>query len=77
MLDMGGPGYSIPAEFNPRYYHKKGAFAAALKGDSVNPEKSSSGSQFYIVQGSVFNLTQLNNMVTQGIHSIFTAQQNK
>lgn len=45
------PGYNIPAEFVPEYYHKKGALAAARKSDRVNPEKKSSGSQFYIVQG--------------------------
>jgi len=51
---MGGPGYTIPAEINPNFFHKKGALAAARQGDSVNPEKASSGSQFYIVQGQVY-----------------------
>lgn len=51
MLGNGGPGYTIPAEFVNEYYHKKGAVAAARLGDQVNPEKASSGSQFYIVQG--------------------------
>lgn len=46
-----GPGYRIDAEFNPQYIHKKGALAAARQGDNVNPEKKSSGSQFYIVHG--------------------------
>lgn len=46
----GGPGYTIPAEFVPEYTHKKGALAAARKGDAANPLKESSGSQFYIVQ---------------------------
>jgi len=46
----GGPGYTIPAEFNPNLKHDKGALAAARMGDGVNPEKASSGSQFYIVQ---------------------------
>lgn len=46
----GGPGYTIPAEFNPALKHKKGAMAAARKGDSANPNKESSGSQFYLVQ---------------------------
>lgn len=46
----GGPGYTIPAEFVPEYTHKKGALAAARRGDSANPMKESSGSQFYIVQ---------------------------
>ncbi|MBC8487585.1 MAG: peptidylprolyl isomerase [Bacteroidetes bacterium] len=47
------PGYTIPAEFVPGKYHKKGALAAARKSDPVNPEKASSGSQFYFVQGQV------------------------
>ena len=48
----GGPGYEIPAEFVPEYRHKKGALAAARRGDMVNSLKESSGSQFYIVQNS-------------------------
>lgn len=47
---QGGPGYTIPAEFVPEYIHKKGALAAARRGDVANPKKESSGSQFYIVQ---------------------------
>lgn len=46
----GGPGYQIPAEFVPEHKHIKGALAAARKGDSANPLKESSGSQFYLVQ---------------------------
>lgn len=46
----GGPDYTIPAEFIPEYTHKKGALAAARRGDAANPMKESSGSQFYIVQ---------------------------
>ena len=46
----GGPDYTIPAEFVPEYTHKKGALAAARRGDTVNPYKESSGSQFYLVQ---------------------------
>lgn len=46
----GGPGYTVPAEFVETLHHKKGAIAAARMGDFVNPEKESSGSQFYIVQ---------------------------
>ncbi len=56
MLGEGGPGYTLPAEFNfPTYFHKKGALAAAREGDQVNPEKESAGSQFYIVQGKVYD----------------------
>lgn len=47
---QGGPDYTIPAEFVKEYYHKKGALAAARKGDMANPKKASSGSQFYLVQ---------------------------
>ena len=46
----GGPNYTIPAEFVGEYHHKKGAIAAARKGDMANPKRASSGSQFYIVQ---------------------------
>lgn len=49
----GGPGYNVPAEFVPEYTHKKGALAAARRGDAANPLKESSGSQFYIVQDPV------------------------
>src|SRR5690606_10074632 len=54
-LGNGGPGYTIPAEFHPSLFHKKGALAAARMGDDTNPLKASSGSQFYIVQGKVFS----------------------
>ena len=47
---QGGPGYTVPAEFVPEYRHKKGALAAARRGDAANPERESSGSQFYLVQ---------------------------
>jgi cyclophilin family peptidyl-prolyl cis-trans isomerase len=50
-VEKGTEGALIPAEFNPALIHKKGALAAARTGDNVNPEKKSSGSQFYIVQG--------------------------
>ncbi len=53
-LGNGGPGYTVPAEFRQTLYHKKGVIAAARTGDNVNPQKASSGSQFYIVQGKVF-----------------------
>ncbi|MGM9736612.1 MAG: peptidylprolyl isomerase [Candidatus Cryptobacteroides sp.] len=50
LYGQGGPDYTIPAEFVNEYWHKKGALAAARKGDMANPKKASSGSQFYIVQ---------------------------
>jgi cyclophilin family peptidyl-prolyl cis-trans isomerase len=49
---QGGPGYTIPAEILPNHKHKKGALAAARKGDTANPNRESSGSQFYIVQNA-------------------------
>jgi peptidyl-prolyl cis-trans isomerase B (cyclophilin B) len=61
-LGSGGPGYQIPAEFDPKFVHIKGALAAARTGDAVNPEKKSSGSQFYIVQGSSVNDATLDQM---------------
>lgn len=63
MLGMGDPGYNIDAEFvYPKHFHKRGALAAAREGDAVNPTKQSSGSQFYIVTGTVFNDSQLDQM---------------
>jgi len=50
----GGPGYTIPAEFRPSLFHKRGALGAARTGDDVNPTRASSGSQFYIVHGKRF-----------------------
>jgi cyclophilin family peptidyl-prolyl cis-trans isomerase len=61
-LGGGSSGYTIPAEFVPKYFHKKGALAAARKGSSANPEKRSSGSQFYIVQGEVFSQGKLDTL---------------
>ena len=54
-LGTGGPGYTVPAEINDQFFHKKGALSAARQGDAVNPERASSGSQFYLVQGEVLN----------------------
>ncbi len=58
-LGSGGIGYQIPAEIGQHYYHIKGALAAARQPDQVNPEKKSSGSQFYIVQGTTVSPSQL------------------
>ncbi|MEN7548150.1 peptidylprolyl isomerase [Rapidithrix thailandica] len=49
-IGMGGPGYTLPAEIDKQYTHVKGMVAAARQGDRINPERHSSGSQFYIVQ---------------------------
>ena len=56
MLGSGGPDYQIDAEIvYPAHFHKRGALAAARQADQVNPERRSSGSQFYIVTGKVYN----------------------
>lgn len=63
MLGTGGVGYAIPAEFvYPKYFHKKGALSAARQGNNVNPKKASSGCQFYIVTGKVYNDSALLDM---------------
>lgn len=61
-LGSGNPGYTIPAEILPQHFHKKGALAAARLGGPSNPEKRSSGSQFYIVHGEVFTQGKLDTM---------------
>lgn len=66
MLGGGDPGYTIEAEFDyPNHFHKKGALAAARTGDNVNPEKRSSGSQFYIVTGKTYSEAELDRMEQQ------------
>lgn len=62
-LGNGGPEYTIPAEFCfPTLFHQRGVVAAAREGDNVNPEKASSGSQFYIVWGRTFTDEELDLM---------------
>src|SRR6187402_1153229 len=58
-LGSGGPGYTVDAEFNPKFFHEKGALSAARLGDAQNPTKASSGSQFYIVQGKKWTEEEL------------------
>jgi cyclophilin family peptidyl-prolyl cis-trans isomerase len=65
MLGMGGPGYTIPAEIRDTIIHKKGALSAARQPDQVNPQKESSGSQFYIVQGAPLPPQQLEALARQ------------
>ena len=66
MLGAGDVGYTIPAEFvYPKYFHKKGALSAARQGDNVNPQKASSGCQFYIVTGKVYSDSALLSMEQQ------------
>jgi cyclophilin family peptidyl-prolyl cis-trans isomerase len=65
-LGQGGPGYQIDAEFvYPQYFHKRGALAAARTSDQINPERKSSGSQFYIVTGKVYSDAELAQMEQQ------------
>ena len=64
-LGNGDVGYTLPAEFNPKFFHKKGALAAARLGDEVNPNKESSGCQFYIVTGRKFSEAQMISMENQ------------
>lgn len=65
MLGVGGPDYTLEAEIKNNLYHKRGALAAARQGDEVNPERRSSGSQFYIVWGQVYKENQLNQLGKQ------------
>ena len=80
-LGTGGPGYTIPAEFNPAFIHKKGALSAARQGDAVNPNKESSGSQFYVVQGKTVPTADLERIVAQknrnaaDISSVYSPEQ--
>jgi len=68
MLGGGDVPYEIEAEFLfPTHYHHRGAIAAARQGDNVNPQKKSSGSQFYIVTGKKFTPGQLDNMERQAV----------
>jgi cyclophilin family peptidyl-prolyl cis-trans isomerase len=63
-LGNGDPGYTIPAEFVPTLFHKRGVLAAAREGDAINPAKASGGSQFYIVQGRTFTDAGLDSIET-------------
>lgn len=77
MFGVGGPDYTIEAEIKSGLYHKRGALAAARQGDEVNPERRSSGSQFYIVWGQVYNEGQLRQfskqMEMQQMQAVFSA----
>ena len=64
----GGPSYTIPAEFRPTLFHKRGALGAARTGDNVNPTRASSGSQFYIVQGKRFTDVGLDSVEQFRLH---------
>jgi cyclophilin family peptidyl-prolyl cis-trans isomerase len=61
-LGRGGPGYTVDAEINPKFFHEKGALSAARLADGINPTKASSGSQFYVVQGKKIPEAELTQM---------------
>ena len=67
LLGRTGPGYTIPAEIIPEFYHRKGAIAAARTSDENNPLRESSGSQFYIIIGKVYTPGELQYMETSHI----------
>lgn len=75
LLGRGGVNYTVPAEFRKQYYHKKGAVAAARLPDNTNPDKASSGCQFYIVKGKTYTDQELDYMETKGMHIKFTDEQ--
>lgn len=64
-LGSGDVGYTLPAEINPKFFHKRGVLAAARLRDEVNPNRESSGCQFYIVTGRKFSEAQMINMENQ------------
>jgi len=68
-LGSGRAGYTLPAEFHKDLIHKKGALAAARKGDSDNPDQASSASQFYLVQGRVLTPEEIDILTQRGVAS--------
>lgn len=75
-LGSGDAGYTIPAEIEPSLFHKRGALCAARQGDQVNPERRSSGCQFYIVWGEKFSGSKMDQMdrqyQMQAINEVFS-----
>jgi len=82
-LGNGGPGYTVEAEFVPSLFHEKGALAAARQPDQVNPQRASSGSQFYVVQGTVLSGAEVANLkidqmqLMTGLRKMFENPNNK
>lgn len=70
-------GYTLNAEILPQYFHKRGALAAAREGDNINPERHSSGSHFYIVQGKKFSDEELGKAVENINNKRYTALFNR
>lgn len=75
MLGYGDPGYTVPAEFHPALYHRKGVLATARQPDQNNPDKESNGSQFYIVHGNKISDVEMDVMEAAGAHIKFTPEQ--
>lgn len=73
-LGDGDVGYTIPAEFVSGHYHKRGALAAAREPDQVNPQKASSGCQFYIVDGTVYDNDKMT-LIAQRTGKTFSPEQ--
>jgi peptidyl-prolyl cis-trans isomerase B (cyclophilin B) len=73
-LGDGDVGYTIPAEFVAGHYHKRGALAAAREPDQVNPQKASSGCQFYIVDGTVYDNDKMT-LIAQRTGKTFSPEQ--
>jgi peptidyl-prolyl cis-trans isomerase B (cyclophilin B) len=82
-LGQGGPGYTVEAEFNPKFFHEKGALSAARLGDQQNPTKASSGSQFYVVQGTIIPESNIDEMridqmkLNMGMQQFISKPENK
>ena len=79
-LGRGGPGYTIDAEFNTKFFHERGALSAARLNDAQNPTKASSGSQFYIVQGTKMTEEELKTdflKLNQGMQQFFQDPANR
>lgn len=79
-LGRGGPGYTVDAEINPKFFHERGALSAARLGDQQNPTKASSGSQFYIVQGTKMSEAELKidqNKFNEGMQKFFQDSVNR
>ncbi|GAA4301663.1 peptidylprolyl isomerase [Compostibacter hankyongensis] len=69
-LGDGDVGHTVPAEFRPELFHRKGALAAAREGDDVNPQKASSGCQFYLVQGRTYTDAEMDQIAQRFGHDI-------
>lgn len=74
-LGNGGPGYTLPAEIRPELFHHRGVLAAARNGDDVNPERRSSASQFYIVQGKTWTDAQMDSLENVRVKRKITPEQ--